>query len=212
MKIDKYTIYQFDPTPEYVIDAMKDSRFKRPIRKRKDMYMIVGIQVADSAIVYHLHENTKGGGAKGGAPIGATGVEVGGEVDMNKESQMLDISHIDSKFVFAYRIKACVREDDVYGLRSGYKAPSHSSAKLYDTDEKTSTAVAEDPHFKLSRIDANEDMIEGKFEIDELKDGEKSTERMIILEESHPWWLYYTSAIGVLVYAWLAYYLVRKFT
>lgn len=107
---------------------MNDSRLGSAIRKRKDMYMIVGLQVARSAIVYHLLDNTKGGGAKGGVPIAMTGAEIAGHLDLTIES-----------------------------LDSG-----------------------------------------------------DSTERIIVLQESHPWWLYYTPALGILVYAWIIHYLVAK--
>lgn len=191
---------------------MKDARFKSAIQKRKDMYMIVGLQVADSAIVGHVHQNTKGGGAEGSAPIAATGVDVGGQIDLTKESQTSDIFHINDKFVFAYRIKPCVRENYGYALRSGYKVPSHGSPRLYDTDDPTSTAVVDEPQFKLSRIDGNEEMVEGKYHVNESVAVGDSTDRMIVLEESEPKWSYYTPAIAILVYAWLAYYLVGKFT
>lgn len=214
-KIDKYTIYQFEPTPEYVNDAMKDSHLTSSIRKRKDMYMIVGLQVADSAIVYHFNDNTKGGGATGGAPIAATGVEIDAHVDVTKESEMSDGFRIPKPFVFAYRIRACVRENDAYRLRSQAKLPAYGAPKLYDSDDPASiqkTSGADDPEFKLSRIDGNEDMIEGQYHVSELRDGGNSMERIIVLQESHPKWLYYAPAIGILVYAWLIYYFVRKVT
>jgi len=213
MTIPNYTIHTFEPTPQYVAEAMNNAGFDSAIRKG-NAYMIVGLQVADSAIVYHLHQNTQGGGATGGAPIGATGAEVGGQVDINMGSQMSQKFQINSKFIFAYRIKRFVSDRDGCGLASGFTVPPRGFG-LYDTNNQTSTAstaVADFPPFILSPTDANEDMIEGKYEVIEPKDGDKSTERMVMLEESHPWWLYYTSAVAILVYAWLAYYLVGKFT
>jgi hypothetical protein len=208
-KIDNYTTHQFEPTPDYVNDAMKDVL---RLRKRKNLYMIVGLQVADSARVYHLLDNTKGGGAHGGAPIATTGVEIAGHLDMTKEFQMSDEIHITEPFVFAYRIRPCIRQKDVYRLRSGAKLPPHDSPKLYDTEDRISNYVADDPQFKLSRIDGNEDMIEGQYHVNESMDGGNSIERLIILQEHHPWWLYYTPAIGILFYAWLIHYLVGKAT
>jgi hypothetical protein len=72
------------------------------------MYMIVGLQVAKSAKVYHLLGNTQGGGAKGGAPIGTTGVDIAGHLDVTKNSEMSDALHVKSKFVFSCRIRACI--------------------------------------------------------------------------------------------------------
>jgi hypothetical protein len=137
-KIEKCTTYQFEPTTEYVNEAMKDPHLTSYIRKRKDMYMIVGLQVADSAVVYHLLGNTEGGGAKGGAPIAATGVEIDAHLDATKKTQMSQKAHIENPFVFAYRIKACVRKNNVYGIRPGLKLPSHSSPRLFDNDDPAS--------------------------------------------------------------------------
>jgi hypothetical protein len=194
---------------------MKDPRLESSIRKRKDMYMIIGLQVADSAIVYHLLDNTKGGGGKGGAPIASTGVEVTAEMDVLKESQMSDEVHIEKPFVFAYRIKACIRENDAYRLRSRPKLPAQGAPKLYKTDDPTSiqkTSLADDPQFKLSRIDGNEDMIEGQYQVSKSMESNHFMERIIVLQESHPKWLYYTPAIGILVYALLIHYLIGKGT
>jgi len=211
-KIDTYTIYQFEPTPEYVIDAMKDPGLKSAIRKRKHMYMIVGLQVADSAFVGHVQQDTKGGGVEASAPIPATGFDIGGHIDSTKKFEESDTLKPLGKFVFAYRIKRCVPENESYALRSGYKVPPSGAPRLYDTDDPISTAVVDEPQFKLSRIDGDEDIIEGKYHVRESEDVRNSTDRMIVLEESERKWLYYTPAIGVLLYAWLAYYLVGKFT
>jgi hypothetical protein len=179
------------------------------------MYMIVGLQVADSAVVYHLLGNTEGGGATGGAPIAATGVAIDAHLDATKKTQMSQKAHIENPFVFAYRIKACVRKNNGYGLRPGLKLPSHSAPRLYDTDDPASIqkiSLDDRPEFQIPRVDGNEDLIEGQYHIIELTDDGKPTERMIVLQESPPKWLYYTPAIGILVYAWLIYVLVRKVT
>jgi hypothetical protein len=214
-KIDHYTTYQFEPSPEYVNAAMKDSQLESSIRKRKDMYMIVGLQVAKSAIVYHALDNTKNGGVEGGAPIAATGIEIDAHVDVTKKSQMSDKVHIEKPFVFAYRIRACIHKNGAYRLRSGPKVPAHGAPRLYDTDDRASiqmTSFVDDPQFKLSRIDGNEDMIAGQYHVSESMNDGNPTERMIVLQESRPKWLYYAPAIGILVYAWLIHSLFGKVT
>ena len=175
--------------------------------------MIIGLQIADSAIVYHLRDTTKGGGGKGGAPIASTGVEVGAELDVLKGSQMLDEKHIEAPFVFAYRIRACIRDNDAYILGSRPTLPAHGAPKLYKTDDPVSmqkTSLAEDLQFKLSRIDGNEEMIEGQYHVSQSMESNHFMERMIVLQESRPKWLYYTSAVGVLVYALFIHYLIGK--
>jgi hypothetical protein len=127
-------------------------------------------------------------------------------MDVTKKSQMSDVLQIDEPFVFAYRIRACIHKNGAHTLRSGLKLPAHGVPRLYDSDDRPSiqmTSFAGDPQFKLSRIDGNEDMIVGQYHVNQSRDDGNSTERMIVLEESRPKWLYYTPAIGILVYAWL---------
>jgi hypothetical protein len=96
------------------------------------MYMIVGIKVSHEATVTHQTTNIKGLEGKVDVPVDLNGDGVGGRVEVQKESGMWDHQDkLEHDFVYAYRLKKCVRQGKGYKLREKFEISSAS--ELFST-------------------------------------------------------------------------------
>jgi hypothetical protein len=123
-KIPKDTTYSIVPDrSNYLDETIKQEGqplLQSAIKKRKNMYMIVGLKVAHGATVTHQKDDQKGFTAKGNIPVNPSGDQVGGGIGSDKEAYMWDTQKLKYDFVYAYRLKKCVRLGNSYALQKDF--------------------------------------------------------------------------------------------
>jgi len=142
-EIIKDTTYQFVPDRDSkYLDAtinQPDRKVQAAVRKGKIVYMIVGLKVSHKATVIHRTNDSKGFEGTTEVPVDSNGNQVGGKMKSAKESQMRDNQeNLEHDFVYAYRLKKCVRIGKGYIIRDKLeKAPG----ELYNAGSVSSAST-----------------------------------------------------------------------
>lgn len=155
--IPKDTTYSFVPDrSNYLNETINQEGqplLQSAIRKGTNMYMIVGLKVAHGATVIHQRDDKKAFAAKGNIPLDAYGDQVGGGGGSDKEAYMWDTQKLEYDFVYAYRLKKCVRLGNSYTLRKDFvKAEKH----LFSEGSELSSTQSEGIHFDSEFTDDEE--------------------------------------------------------
>lgn len=106
------------------------------VRKKKKIYMIVGLKVADKAIVYHEWDAKKGGGASDGSGDAFVQLNVDGKV--MRGTYMRDREKIYSPFIYAYQLRACINDGHAaFKFRPNYERRAGNLFALQSISQKT---------------------------------------------------------------------------
>jgi len=130
---------------------------------------------------------------------------------------MVDREHIDHDFVYAYQLKACVRNDT-----GGYNIPNkyvRRDGNLFNLKGSTESvpqqpSTEDDIKFELALENAKEHTIPGSYDsIEEFSDPEEKFRGIILkTREPSPVSLYLAAVLGVVMYAWLVTHLFTSGT
>jgi hypothetical protein len=196
------TTFTFSPDKTYMDKTTAD--LQNIIRKKKKVYMVVGLKVADKATIYHRWNAKKGGGVKaGGAPNAFVQLDIDGKI--TGSSYMDDKEEVDFPFVYAYQLRACIKDRDAYNVSTGYVRRdgnlfSLSSPSSGDKSVPSQQAAT----FELARSNENEQDVQYESVADFTDDD--GTFRGVFLKYSPPTSLHISAVMGVALYAVLIAY------